>query len=171
MHIKRGIIFALFVNQLTVSFAWDFPYLYGYLGTIFDMGLTQEVVWFVSNRLDAMQQGNAARFIKGVSDLGKVSQYVWTNRTDVRLVKIGSKRVSLSVVITTGAEDPVMNMHDRLLIGRHFNFGLIIYPHKVDNMSSIEELCLLLHRENFVNSMVLMVGAIFSPLSNFHNSI
>ncbi|XP_061399983.1 uncharacterized protein LOC133335699 [Musca vetustissima] len=97
---------------------------------------------------------NLDHFIKRVQDDTGDAQYVLTNHSDVRITKTAAKRNSLTFVLTTGADDPIMYVHNRVMTGRHFPLSIVIYVPKVRDMMEIEQLCYILYKGSFVNSMV-----------------
>lgn len=115
---------------------------------------SQETVWFFSERLTSQHTENLDGFIKRFSDFTQTAQFVWTNRSDVRLKNLESKRNCIALVFTTGGSDPVMTVHNRVMTGRHFGMSIVVYVSKVTNVSEVEPICYTLYKGNFVNAMV-----------------
>ncbi|XP_058984811.1 uncharacterized protein LOC131805551 [Musca domestica] len=139
---------------LSLATSWDFQYLYGFLDSYINRTSVSEIVWFISQALESEQLEEVDGFMKGLSQRNYLTQFVWTEWMDVRMVEIGCKRVSTAVVITTGLEDPIMKVHNDLLIERHFYIGLLLFTQKVGDVKSIEKLARNLSQRNFVNTFI-----------------
>ncbi|XP_017123104.1 uncharacterized protein LOC108143300 [Drosophila elegans] len=117
------------------------------------MGVFQEIVWFISplQRLDQVDE-----FVRRIDEAfgNTATQTVVNNNTDMRMIHSSARRNHMSFVFTTGADDPIMKVFSKVLLGRHFYFSMIMYVDKVGDMQPIHELLLLAYNEQFTNSMV-----------------
>ncbi|XP_065367252.1 uncharacterized protein LOC135960007 [Calliphora vicina] len=129
-------------------------FLYDYIAAFPYLRLMQDVVWFISEQLDGEQNERCNQLIMNIANFTQLTQFVWTQLRDVRMIKIQSKRGYIGIVVTTGAEDPIMLVHNRLLIGRHYSITFVVYAGKAEDLTAIRELCYLLYQGNFVNSVV-----------------
>ncbi|KAH8285303.1 hypothetical protein KR054_007531 [Drosophila jambulina] len=113
----------------------------------------QEIVWFVSphQRLEQTDE-----FIMRIDEaFGKAAtQTVVNNNTDMRMIHSSARRNHMSFVFTTGADDPIMNVFTKVLLGRHFYFTMMMYVDKVSDMQPIRDILLFAYREQFINSLV-----------------
>lgn len=117
------------------------------------MNVFQEIVWFVSphQRLDQLDE-----FIMRIDEaFGKsATQTVVNNNTEMRMIHSSARRNHMSFVFTTGAEDPIMKVFSKVLLGRHFYFLMVIYVDKVGEMQPIYDLLTFAYNQQFFNSMV-----------------
>ncbi|XP_075167550.1 ionotropic receptor 56c [Haematobia irritans] len=133
---------------------WSETHLYTFIATYFPMFQSQDTLWFFSERLSTKHTENLDASVKRIHEVTKVPQFVFTNRSDLRLTNIDSKRNSMVVVFTTGSSDPIMHVHNRMLTRRHIGLSIVVYVDKVANLSVIEDVCYILYKGSFVNSMV-----------------
>ncbi|XP_016988031.1 uncharacterized protein LOC108050735 [Drosophila rhopaloa] len=117
------------------------------------MNAFQEIVWFISphQRLDQVDE-----FIRRIDEaFGKTAtQTVVNNNTEMRMIHSSARRNHMSFVFTTGADDPILTVFNKVLLGRHFYFSMIMYVYKVGDMQPIHELLVFAYKQQFVNSMV-----------------
>ncbi|XP_017024977.1 uncharacterized protein Ir56c [Drosophila kikkawai] len=113
----------------------------------------QEIVWFVSphQRLEQTDE-----FIRRIDEaFGKTAtQTVVNNNTEMRMIHSSARRNHMSFVFTTGADDPIMKVFSKVLLGRHFYFSMIMYVDKVSDMQPIQDILLFAYNQQFINSMV-----------------
>ncbi|XP_073811924.1 uncharacterized protein [Musca autumnalis] len=133
---------------------WNGDYMFDFIIKFYPMLQAQGNVWFLSPLMTTEHTNQLDSFIKRIQDASQESQYVLTNRTDIRMIRTAAKRNCMVAVFTTGADDPIMYAHNRVTTGRHFGLSLIIYVKKVRDMKEIERLCYVLYQGNFVNAMV-----------------
>ncbi|KAH8389260.1 hypothetical protein KR200_007046, partial [Drosophila serrata] len=113
----------------------------------------QEIVWFVSpyQRLEQTDE-----FIRRIDEAfgTTATQTVVNNNTEMRMIHSSARRNHMSFVFTTGADDPIMKVFSKVLLGRHFYFTMMMYVDKVGDMQPIHELLLFAYKQQFINSMV-----------------
>uniref|UniRef100_A0A1I8PMH7 Ionotropic glutamate receptor C-terminal domain-containing protein n=1 Tax=Stomoxys calcitrans TaxID=35570 RepID=A0A1I8PMH7_STOCA len=162
MNIKKVFFVAVVLNYLVPSWQWNDGYIYKFLATYFPAFQSQDTVWFLSERLTTQHTEALDGFIKRTNDMAKITQYVFTNRSDLRMTNMDSKRNSMAMVFTTGSTDPIMHVHNRMLTRRHIGLSIVIYVDKVLDLRRIEEICHALYKGSFYNSIVFFetVGGI-----------
>ncbi|XP_017050972.1 uncharacterized protein LOC108094736 [Drosophila ficusphila] len=128
-------------------------YLLNFMTPFARRNVFQEIVWFVSphQRLDEIDE-----FVKRIGDAfaKTATQTVVKNNTEMRMIHSSARRNHLSFVFTTGADDPIMKVLSKVLLGRHFYFSLIMYLYKVSDMQAVNELLTFAGDQQFTNSMV-----------------
>ncbi|EDV55228.1 uncharacterized protein LOC6547412 [Drosophila erecta] len=128
-------------------------YMLNVLSPFAQMNVFQELVWFVSphQRLDQVDE-----FIMRIDEaFGKsATQTVVNTNTEMRMSHSSARRNHISLVFTTGAEDPIMKVFSTVLLGRHFYFSMVIYVDKVGDMQPIHELLAFAYNQQFINSLV-----------------
>lgn len=135
------------------SHGWNMQHLLNLLAPFGRMNVFQEIVWFVSphQRLDQLDE-----FIMRIDEaFGKsATQTVVNNNTEMRMIYSSARRNHMSFVFTTGAEDPIMKVFSKVLLGRHFYVSMVIYVDKVGDMHPIYDLLTFAYNQQFFNSMV-----------------
>ncbi|KAI8038571.1 hypothetical protein M5D96_008478 [Drosophila gunungcola] len=135
------------------SFGWNMQYVLNMLSPFARMAVFQEIVWFISplQRLDQVDE-----FVRRIDEAfgSTATQTVVNNNTDMRMMHSSARRNHISFVFTTGADDPIMKVFSKVLLGRHFYFSMIMYVDKVGDMQPIHELLLFAYNEQFTNSIV-----------------
>ncbi|XP_037713986.1 uncharacterized protein LOC119549793 [Drosophila subpulchrella] len=128
-------------------------YVLNLLGPFSRFKAFQEIVWFVSphQKLDQVDE-----FIMRVDEaFGQTAtQTVVNNNTEMRMLHSSARRNHMSLVFTTGAEDPIMKVFSKVLLGRHFYFSMVMYVDKVAEMQPINDLLIFAYNQQFFNSMV-----------------
>ncbi|XP_075167551.1 uncharacterized protein LOC142239645 [Haematobia irritans] len=154
MDLKKLIVVVIVLSYLVPSLQWSDTQLYKFIATYFPVFQSLDVVWFLSEHLSSKNSEILDDFMKRIHDITKIPQYVFTNRSDLRMANIDSKRNGMSLVFTTGPTDPIMNVHNRMLTRRHNGINIVVYVHKVVNLKSIDEVCYVLYKGSFANSLV-----------------
>ncbi|KAH8400953.1 hypothetical protein KR009_001963 [Drosophila setifemur] len=128
-------------------------YLTGLLTPFSRMNVFQEIVWFVSPKQRLEQVDEFIRHIDGIFERS-ATQMVVNNNTEIRMNRSPARRNHMSFVFTTGADDPIMEVYQKVLLGRHFYFSLMMYVYKVTDMAPIHELLDFAYEQQFFNSFV-----------------
>lgn len=147
------ISFLLLIFKVSSSGAWNMPYLIQLLSPFARFNAFQELVWFVSPRVDLEE---VDVFIRRMDELfgATATQTVVNNNTEMRMNRSPARRNHLSFVFTTGANDPIMNVFKTVLLGRHFYFSVIMYVYKVSDMQPINDLLFFAYDQQFINSLI-----------------
>ncbi|KAH8270783.1 hypothetical protein KR018_001439, partial [Drosophila ironensis] len=128
-------------------------YLLGLLSPFARMNVFQEIVWFVSPQQNLEQ---VDEFIRKIDEIygSSATQTVVNNNTEMRMNRSPARRNHMSFVFTTGAEDPIMSVFTKVLLGRHYYFSMIMYVDKVGDMQPIHDLLIFAYNEQFMNSFI-----------------
>ncbi|XP_005181643.2 uncharacterized protein LOC101891809 [Musca domestica] len=155
MNVRKLIIAILGLSCFpSPSLPWNDTFIANFILKLYPVLKAQGNIWFLSQLMTTQHTEHLDRFIKRIQDGSGEAQYVWNNRSDVRIIRTASKRNSVAFVLTTGPDDPVMHVHSRVMTGRHFYFSVFIYVPKVHDFREIERLAHLLYLGSFANSMV-----------------
>ncbi|XP_018794896.1 PREDICTED: uncharacterized protein LOC108972663 [Bactrocera latifrons] len=141
-------------STLQLAQSWDVEYTLNMLckqGKTFYM---QEIIWYVSESIDATNSGDVEELIISLDQCLGFTQTVITNNTDIRLIKSENRKIALNIVFCTATDDPIIQVYDRTALGRHMYFGLIIMVNIVEDFSVAEQLLLDLHSHNFINTLL-----------------
>ncbi|XP_050324533.1 uncharacterized protein LOC126755858 [Bactrocera neohumeralis] len=114
----------------------------------------QELIWYVSEHLDTANSVGVQELIKTVDECLGLTQMVMSNRTDLRLTQTSLKKESINVVFCTAPHDPILHVHDLMLLGRHNRFSLLIMVNMVDGFQVAEQVLLGLFKSNFENVLL-----------------
>ncbi|XP_054088734.1 uncharacterized protein LOC105210763 [Zeugodacus cucurbitae] len=114
----------------------------------------QELIWYVSERLDTANSVGVQELILTVDKCLGLSQTVMTNRTDIRFRHTTIRKESLSVVFCTAPDDPILEVHHRTLVGRHAYFSLLIMVNIVDDFQVAQRVMSVSFKRNFQNSLL-----------------
>ncbi|XP_073811925.1 uncharacterized protein [Musca autumnalis] len=133
---------------------WDPKFLLNYIPPISSMMQIQEVNWFISERLSSRESADLDRFMVTIHSTIPITQTVITNNTDVRVTQTENKRNYVGIVMTTGPEDYVMTVHDKVLKGRHFYLNFVILVSRIQDLKKPLQILQDMNRRNFHNTFV-----------------
>lgn len=133
---------------------WDAQILLNYILPLASMIETQELNWFISENLQTKNTENLQEFIITVQTEILVTQTVITNNTDVRARETENKRNYMGLVLTTGPDDYIMTVHDKVLKGRHYYLNFIILVEDVDDLYIVRQILRGMERRNFQNTFL-----------------
>ncbi|XP_073811926.1 uncharacterized protein [Musca autumnalis] len=145
------------LRQNVTSTSWDIPFLMGYIIPVMSFVNIFEVIWFISERLETEHYQHLQEFMMLVHTKTFLPQKVFTNTTNDRIVQTNSKRSYLGIVLTTSPNDPIMEVHNLVLKGRHSYMNFVVLPTRIDDFRIAEETLYVLERNNFELS-ILYVG-------------
>ncbi|XP_017864738.1 PREDICTED: uncharacterized protein LOC108615018 [Drosophila arizonae] len=118
------------------------------------MAAFQDLVWFVSQQLDNEQRDDMEQFIRLHHDAFALSQVVVVNNSDMRMTHSAVRRNQMTVIFTTGLHDPIMEVTNKVLRGKHFYLAVFMMMGKVANMEDIYEICQFFYDNQFENSLL-----------------
>ncbi|XP_036230802.2 uncharacterized protein [Bactrocera oleae] len=144
----------LCLNTLQPVQSWEVEYILNMLCILGKTLQIQEIIWYVSERIDATNSVDVQELIITLDECLGLTQTVITNRTDIRLIQSENKKNGLSVVFCTAPDDPILHVYDRTALGRHMYFGLMIMMNIVDDFRVAEQLLLGLRARNFQNTIL-----------------
>ena len=145
---------------------WDMKYLLENLLPLAKLIQIQEVNWFVSQLLDTESSENLQQFFNTMHRETGVTQMVFNNNnSDIRILRTTSKRNYMGMVFTNGPEDPIMWVHDKVLLGRHFYLNFVILVKPVQDFSLALQLLRTIRGNNFFNTWLYVSYA--NATSNF----
>ncbi|CAD7011917.1 unnamed protein product [Ceratitis capitata] len=133
---------------------WSVEYNLNLLCKMGKMVRTQELIWYVSERLDTADSAGIEEFIRALHDCLGITQTVLSNRTDWRFIQTENRKNSLSVIFCTAPDDPIIYVYDRTQLGRHFYFGWLIYMNTVSDFVVVDQLLSALSEHSFHNTML-----------------
>ncbi|KAI8128993.1 hypothetical protein CVS40_2052 [Lucilia cuprina] len=136
---------------------WDMQFLLNNMLPLSSIMQTQEINWFISERLDSESSEHLDEFFNTIHRHTSITQMVFTNNSDIRIIRTASKRNYMGIVLSTGPTDPIMWVHDRVLLGRHYYMNFVILIKPLEDFTIAERILRKLHRNNFQNSF-LYVG-------------
>ncbi|KAM7344844.1 ionotropic receptor 56c [Cochliomyia hominivorax] len=147
------------VAFLRTALMWDIQFMLRNILPLTNLIQTQEINWFISEQMDTESSENLQEFFNTIHRKTLITQMVLTNNSDIRILKTSSKRNYLGLVLTTGPSDPIMRVHDRVLLGRHFYMNFVILVKPLEGFTVAEELLNNLHRNNFQNTFLYVYYA------------
>ena len=155
MNTKKVLICLL----ITVAFwqcvwSWDMEYLLKNLLPLAKLIQIQELNWFVSQLLDTKSSENLQQFFNTIHRETGVTQMVFNNSSDIRILRTTSKRNYMGIVFTNGPEDPIMLVHDKVLLGRHYYLNFVILVKPLQDFSLALLLLRTIHSHNFINTFL-----------------
>lgn len=153
MYLTRW-LFVLIVLPLPWSWGWNSRYISTLLIGINRLVPFQDLVWFVSQQLDNEQRDNMEKFIRQHHDAFALSQVVVVNNSDMRMTHSAVRRNQMTVIFTTGLHDPIMEVANKVLLGKHFYLAVFMMMGKVANMEDVYEICQFLNDNQYENSLL-----------------
>ncbi|XP_065367248.1 uncharacterized protein Ir56c [Calliphora vicina] len=155
MNILKVFLWLLLIVAFwRTALMWDMKFLLRNILPLSRLMQTQEVNWFISEQLDSESSENVQEFFTTIHRNALITQMVFTHNSDIRIVKTASKRNYMGLVLTTGPSDPVMKLHDRVLLGRHYYMNFVILVQPLEDFAVAETILLQLHRNNFQNTFL-----------------
>ncbi|XP_058984810.1 uncharacterized protein LOC131805550 [Musca domestica] len=145
------------ILRQNVNTTWDTAFLMGYILPLVAYIKIPEVIWFISERLNGEHHENLENFMLTLHARTFVPQKVLTNTLSDRIMQTDSKRNYLGVVLTTSADDPILDVHNLVLKGRHGYLNFVVIVDRIDDFRIAEETLYVLERNNFELSL-LYVG-------------
>lgn len=139
--------------------AWNLRYISTMLAGFNKMGQFQDLVWFVSPQLNGEHMENMDKFIRILHEAFGLTQIVIFNNSDMRMSLSAVRRNQVSVVFTTGPEDPILQVADKVLLGKHYYLSVFMLMPKVEDMETVYELCRFLNDKQFENSLLYFESA------------
>ncbi|XP_073811927.1 uncharacterized protein [Musca autumnalis] len=136
---------------------WDPKFLLNYIFPITSMMGSLEINWFISERLSSRESADLQQFMVTIHSTNLITQTVITNNTAVRVKQTENKRNYLGIVMTTGPDDYIMTVHDKVLKGRHFYLNFVILVSRIQDFKKPLQILQDLNRRNFHNTY-LYVG-------------
>ncbi|XP_032596981.1 uncharacterized protein LOC116805912 [Drosophila grimshawi] len=97
---------------------------------------------------------NVEKFIRTIDDAFELTQIVNTNNSEMRAILSAVRRNQANFVFTNGPNDPILQIANKVLIGRHFNLLIIIIMDKVSDMEPMYDICRFLNRYQYENSLL-----------------
>ncbi|KAM8713764.1 hypothetical protein ACLKA7_014002 [Drosophila subpalustris] len=141
--------------QIIVVNGWNLRYITGLLMPFKQMIELQEIVWFISPELSMEHTDEADQFIRILGDFYGITQtVVHSNSSDMRMIRSAAKRNHMSIVFPTGPGDPIMDVVNKVLLGRHYYFIIFMLMDKIGEMESVYELCHFLYDYQYENSLI-----------------
>ncbi|KRF98144.1 uncharacterized protein Dwil_GK27976 [Drosophila willistoni] len=138
--------------------AWNLQYVHNFLRPFAAFNAFQEIVWFVSQK---QQVPELDQFIRIVDEAfgATATQTVINNNTELRMIRAPARRNHMSFVFTTGVDDPIMEVYNKVLLGRHFYFSVVMLIDNVTEIQLVHDLCRYLYDYQFFNSMIYFQSA------------
>ncbi|XP_060658841.1 uncharacterized protein LOC132793164 [Drosophila nasuta] len=146
-------VFLLMAFQLLVN-GWNLRYITGLLMPFQKMIQFQEIVWFISQELRTEHTEQMDRFIRIMADSYGITQIVVYNNSEMRMIRSSAKRNHMSIVFTTGVEDPIMKVVNKVLLARHYYFSVFMMMDKIGDIEPVYEMCRFLGEYQFENSLL-----------------
>ncbi|XP_017836651.1 uncharacterized protein LOC108595870 [Drosophila busckii] len=114
----------------------------------------QEIVWFISQELRMEHTEHVDELIRRIDEGFGTTQHVISNNSKLRMIRSDARRNHMSIVLTTGLEDAIVPLFNKVLTGRHFYFVVIILVDKVRHMQPVYEFCKFLYEYQFLNALL-----------------
>ncbi|XP_034476080.1 uncharacterized protein LOC117783035 [Drosophila innubila] len=163
--------------QIVVN-GWNLRYITGLLMPFKQMIEFQEIVWFISQELSTEHTHQMDQFIRIMGDSYGITQTVVNNNSEMRMIRSAARRNHMSIVLTTGQKDPIMNVVNKVLLGRHFYFITFMMMDKIEDMEPVYEICRFLGEYQYENSLLYfesmdgknqLYGTSMYPVVQFEN--
>jgi len=170
-------ILVLMLLQIVVK-GWNLRYITGLLMPFKQMIEFQEIVWFISQELSTEHTHQMDQFIRIMGDSSDITQTVVSNNSEMRMSRSAARRNHMSIVFTTGQRDPIMNVVNKVLLGRHFYFVIFMMMDKIEDMEPVYEICRFLGEYQYENSLIYfesmdgknqLYGTSLYPVVQFEN--
>lgn len=140
---------------LQLSYGWNFRYISGLLINFHRLIPFQDIVWFISEQLPSHHTERLDEFVRIVREGYGLTQYVITNNTQIRMIRSGAGRNLVSFIFTNGESDPIMNVVNKVLTGRHFYFAIFMLMDKIgSDMKPVNDICRYFYHYQYENSML-----------------
>lgn len=143
----------LLLLQIVVN-GWNLRYISGLLLPFKQMIQFQEIVWFISQELSTVDTDELDQFVRIMGDSYGLTQTVVSSNSEMRMIRSAARRNHMSIVLTKGQGDPIMNVVNKVLLGRHFYFIIFMMMDRIEDMEPVYELCRFLGEYQYENSLV-----------------
>lgn len=128
---------------------WDDQFVLSFILPLTSMFQSQEINWFISERMQANESENLENFLNTIHTQTHITQTIMTNNTETRVTRSDNKRNYLGLVLTTGPDDHILTVHDKVLKGRHGYLNFIILVKRIQDFRIAENILYTLQRNNF----------------------
>lgn len=143
------------LSLLQLGCGWNFRYISGLLITFHKLIQFQEIVWFISQELPPRHTERLDEFLRIVREGYGIPQYVITNNSQIRMIRSGAGRNIASFIFLNGETDPIMDVINKVLTGRHYYFAVYMLMDKIDSdMEPVNEICRYLYKYQYENSLL-----------------
>lgn len=143
------------LSLLQFGYGWNFRYISGLLITFHRLIQFQDIVWFISPELPTRHSERLDEFVRIVREGYGITQYVITNNTQIRMIRSGAGRNLVSFIFTNGEQDPIMDVVNRVLTGRHYYFAVYMLMDKIGaDMEPVNQICRYFYNYQYENSLL-----------------